>query len=102
MEDDDFNYSLFITTGFYLQSYFKEKRYLKMIPVYLQSKWNFTLVSIFLNEMRDWIKKVHFIEELVNDKVSYNFEAAYNSSYQISAIISKNFTKDIVVEVSED
>ena len=102
MEDDDFNYSLFITTEYYLQSYFKEKRHLKMIPVYPKSKWNFTLISIFLNEMRDFIKKDHFIEELVNDKISYNFEAAYNSSYQISIIISKSLTKDITVEVSED
>lgn len=97
---DDEDFSLPLSTCFYTKSYFDDPKHLEMLPISLDDKWNFTLISIFLNEMHDFIPKDHCIVHLKNNYVSFNFKSSNNPSYQISINISEDLSKDIIVEAS--
>lgn len=100
IEDED-ELNLPLATSFYTKIYFMDRKHLQMLPIEpLTEKWNFTLLSIFLNELHEFIKKDHCIVELKNNWVSFNFYSSDNDAYSISVKISKDFSKDIIVEAS--
>lgn len=100
IEDED-ELQLTLATCFYTKIYFMDKKHLRMLSIApLKEKWNFTTLSIFLNEMTEFVRKDHCIAESKNNYVSFNFQSSENEDYSISVKISKDFSKDIVVEAS--
>lgn len=81
--------SMFFATSYYPVSYFLDKRHSKMLPIYTSENWNFTLVSILLNELHEFIKKDHCITEK-DGKTFFNFQSSLNARYQISIIVSND------------
>lgn len=58
-----------------------------MLPFYTSKNWNFTSVSILLNELHEFIKKDHCITEK-DGKTFFNFQSSLDARYQISIIVS--------------
>ena len=81
--------SMFFTSPYYPTSYFLDKRHSKMLPIFATENWNFTLVSILLNELHEFIKKDHCITEK-DGETFFNFQSSLNSQYQISISVSNN------------
>ena len=81
--------SIFFTTSYYPTKYFQDKRHSKMLPIHTSTKWNYTTVSIFLNELHDFVKKDHCITE-IDGKTVFNFQSSIDSNHQISILISND------------
>lgn len=79
--------SMFFTTCYYPISYFLYKKHHKMLPLNTSENWNFTFVSILLNELHEFIKKDHCITEK-DGKTFFNFQSSLDARYQISIIVS--------------
>lgn len=95
MDDDEQDYVI-LSTLYYRESILDYTRIQTKFPIYPRqiSSWTYTYLSIFLNELHDFVQSAHCFEEKSDGTLIFRFNSYIDNSHFIIITI-----KDDVIEV---
>ena len=95
MDDEEQDY-LILSTLYYRENILKYSRIPTKFPIYPRqiSSWTYTYLSIFLNELHDFVQSAHCFEIKSDGSMIFRFNSLINNSHFIIITI-----KDDVIEV---
>ena len=95
MDDEEEDY-LILSTLYYRESILEYSRIPTKFPIYPRQigSWTYTYLSIFLNELHDFVQSTHCFEIKSDGSLIFRFNSFFNKLYFIIITI-----KDDVIEV---